>query len=86
MDSQYVRVRPYSMGGPCAVWVEELGAHEVPNPAKAYRTDDPIVQAAPWMFVTDEQLAALGPEVPVTEVPIEAATARPGERRNVKRR
>lgn len=83
--SKTLRVRPYHMGGPCAVYVEELGVHVVPNPAQAYSEDDPVVKAARWMFVTDEELAADGGNVPPTEVRIEDATARPGARRGTRR-
>jgi hypothetical protein len=38
----------------------------VPNPAEAFRDDDPLVKAYPWLFVSDE---------------IEEATAAPGEKR-----
>jgi hypothetical protein len=42
--------------------------------------DDPIVAAHPWAF-RDEPKAG-----PVTEVPIEQATAAPGEKRGTRRR
>lgn len=83
--SKILRVRPHHMGGPCAVYVEELGVHVVPNPAHSYTEDDPVVKAARWMFVTDEELEAQGAHVPPTSVPIEHATARPGEKRGTRR-
>lgn len=86
MSETILRVRPYTMGGPCAVWVEELGTHIVPNPAQPYSADDPVVKAARWMFVTDAELAAAEPDVPPTSVPIEQTTAEPGERRATTRR
>jgi hypothetical protein len=82
--AKILRVRPASMGGPCAVWVPELGAHMVPNPAQPYDEDDPIAQAARWMFVSDDELESAHPE-PVESVRIETATRAPGERRITKR-
>lgn len=83
--SEILRVRPAHMGGPCAVYVEELGTHIVPNPALSYSEDDPVVKAARWMFVTEAELAAQGTYSPPTEVRIEDATARPGSRRGGRR-
>jgi hypothetical protein len=82
--AKLLRVRPVHMGGPCAVYVPELGAYEVPNPAHPYDEDDPIVRAARWMFVTDDELESAHP-AQVDSVPIETATRAPGERRNVRR-
>jgi hypothetical protein len=79
-----LRVRPAHLGGPCAVFVPELGAHIVPNPAQPYDEDDPIVRAARWMFVTDDEMDSARPD-PVTEVRIETATRAPGQRRNTRR-
>jgi hypothetical protein len=80
MAKQKLRVRPSHLGGPCAVWVPEMGAHMVPNPAQPYDEDDPIVKAARWMFVTDDELeSAKAPHI--DSVPIESATRAPGERR-----
>lgn len=73
----YVRVRP----GQVAVVRHPEGGHlDVPNPALAYRDDDPLVKAYPWMFATDEELETEG-----GPIPIEMATAAPGERRMVRR-
>jgi hypothetical protein len=86
--SDTFRVRPASEGGPCAVYVPELGGHVVPNPAETYAEDHPLVQAARWMFVTDAEMAARGQQPPVTSVPIppiEDNSARPGSRRSTRR-
>jgi hypothetical protein len=84
MGKKVLRVRPASMGGPCAVYVDSLGTHVVPNPAQPYDEDDPIVQTAPWMFVADEELESAKPE-PVESVQIETATQAPGQRRSTRR-
>lgn len=80
MAKKLLRVRPAHMGGPCAVYVPELGAHMVPNPAQPYEENDPIVKAARWMFVSDDELESAEPPY-VDSVPIERATRAPGERR-----
>jgi len=77
----YVRVKPPA----CAIAHPEHGNLVVPDPRQAYRSDDPLVLAHPWQFETDVEKAARGPEVPVTEVAIEQATARPGEKRGTRR-
>ena len=78
----FVRVRPASQGGPCAVRHPDHGELVVPNPAKPYPDDDPLVKAYPWLFVTDADLAA---DEPVTAVAIEQATRAPGEKRQTRR-
>lgn len=84
MSNKVLRVRPAHMGGPCAVFVPELGAHIVPNPAQPYGEDDPIVKAARWMFVSDDEIeSAQAPRV--ESVRIETATRAPGERRTGRR-
>lgn len=82
--AKVLRVRPAHLGGPCAVYVPELGAHVVPNPAQPYDEDDPIVRAARWMFVADDELESAHAD-PVESVRIESATRAPGERRNTRR-
>lgn len=52
--SDYVRVRPPA----CALRHPEHGEMVVPNPAQAYRTDDPLVLAFPWQFGTDDEIEA----------------------------
>jgi hypothetical protein len=77
--AKILRVRPAHMGGPCAVYVPELGAHEVPNPAQPYDEDDPIVRAARWMFVTDDEPRRCGATRPGDRGhAIETATRAPG--------
>lgn len=80
-DSQIVRVKPPV----CAIRHPEHGELVVPDPRQAYRSDDPLVLAHPWQFESDADREARGPEQRVTEVAIEQATARPGERRNARR-
>lgn len=82
---EYVRVRPYSDGGPCAVRHPEHGEMVVPGPAEVFRADDPLVKAYPWLFVSDADLAARGPREDPREVRIEDATRRPGSRRGGRR-
>jgi hypothetical protein len=82
--AKILRVRPAHMGGPCAVYVEELGTHVVPNPAQPYDENDLVVKTAPWMFVSDDELESAH-AAPVESVPIEAATRAPGERRTTRR-
>lgn len=74
----YVRVRPASMGGPCAVRHPEHGELVVPNPAQPYRDDDPLVEAHPWLFVSDTGLTE--------DDGVEQATREPGERRTLRRK
>jgi hypothetical protein len=82
----YVRVRPPEFGGVAAVRHPEHGEYVVPSPNLAYRDDDPLVMAYPWLFMSDEELDRVGkPETP-REVRVENATQRPGQRRgNVRR-
>lgn len=71
----YVRVRLDRMG-----MVRHPETHEMTtlDPRQPYWSDDPIVQAYPDMFATDEQLAREHGEV-------EQATAAPGEKRRTRR-
>jgi len=79
----YVRVRPPA----CAVRHPEHNELVVPNPAQPYRSDDPLVIAYPWQFASDEQIASdRAAADSVSSVPIEQATARPGEKRNTRRK
>lgn len=80
-EHKLVRVKPPA----CAIRHPEHGEMVVPNPAQAYAADDPLVLAHPWQFETDAEREARGPEKPVTEVAIEQATARPGEKRGPRR-
>lgn len=50
------------------------GALEVLNPAKNYAPDDPVVRAFAWAFVEPSTVKR-------ESVPVEAATAGPGEKR-----
>jgi hypothetical protein len=82
-----VRVRE---PGKHAIMNPATGMHMVPDPAVLYSSDDPLVQAAPWAFATDEELAREAAEraagnssVPVPQV--EQATRAPGEKRSVGR-
>lgn len=70
---------------PVALLHPELQTHVVPVPSKFYSDDDPLVLEYPWAFGTEEEL--LESQVPASResVPIESATARPGEKRNVRK-
>lgn len=76
--ASYVRVRPASQGGPCAVRHPEYQEFIVPNPAHRYDANDSLVKAYPWLFVSDEAVSGNGSVV-------EQATRAPGERRTTKR-
>lgn len=62
--------------GPHAVRHPETGGMVVPSPAEAYRDDDPLVKAYPWLFASDAD----------REEPVEQATRAPGEKRQTRRR
>lgn len=64
--------------GQAAVFFQETGQYEVPNPSLTYNEDHYMVQEAPWLF-SEEGLNA-DPERRES-VPIETATRRPGEKR-----
>lgn len=82
-DSKTYRVRIDRVS---AVRHPEHGGHVVPDPRMPYGADDPLVREYPWMFATDEQVAAEQAGVgPVESVSIETATRRPGERSNARR-
>lgn len=80
---RYVRVRLDRIG---AVRHPETEDHVTPDPRRPYRDDDPLVQAYPDMFATDEDLAAEhhAAQRPA-ESPVERATRAPGERRPTRR-
>lgn len=69
-----VRVRE-----PHAVRHPETGQYVVPNPTQPYPDDDPLVQAYPWLFVSDA-------DMDTEAAPVERAVSNPGYRRPVKRR
>jgi hypothetical protein len=65
----------------------DTGDYIVPRAGQPYPEDDPLVVAFPWAFCTADELAEAHANLePVTEVAIERATARPGERRVTPRR
>lgn len=66
---EYVRVTE-----PAALRHPETGEFVVPDPRKAYRSDDPLVKAFPWAFASDADAAG-----------VEQATRAPGERRQTRR-
>jgi hypothetical protein len=78
-----VRIRK---AGECALLNPATGIHECPGVNDYYDADHPLVLAHPWAFATDAQVAA---EVTAarqrTSVPVEQATAAPGERRIIQR-
>jgi hypothetical protein len=64
----------------------DTGDYVVPRAGQPYPDDDPLVVAFPWAFCSAEALAdAPDPRASLTEVPIERATARPGEKRRTPR-
>ena len=65
----------------------ETGALVVPSPDTPVRDDDALVKKFPWAFASDEELAAEADTQArtVTEVPLERATAKPGEKRTTRR-
>jgi len=77
------RVREQYKANPAAIYIPAAGGHVVPDPSLRYEDDDPIVVAAPWYFIDEGQVEDTS--VP-TEVPIEAATAAPGQKRATRRR
>lgn len=63
------------------------GDLEVPNPAITYDDQHPMVRAYPWAFASVDEVAdAREAERETTSVPIEQATAAPGEKRSTRRR
>jgi hypothetical protein len=66
---------------PVAVVHPVTGMHQVISKGMDFPDDDPIVAAAPWAFEAPEENSG-----PVESVPIEDLTARPGARRNTRRR
>ena len=65
-----------------AVFCTALGTFIPLIPGTAHETDDPIVREHRWAF-TDETPA---PRRAVRSVPVEQATAAPGEERKTRRR
>jgi hypothetical protein len=62
------------------------GNLDVPNPAILYATDHPMVRAYPWAFASPEAVAdAREAGTAAVSVPVEAATAAPGEKRSTRR-
>lgn len=65
----------------------ETGALVVPNPDTPVEANDALVKKFPWAYISDDELAdeLAAQRSIVTEVPLEKATARPGEKRTTKR-
>ncbi len=59
----------------------EHGLMVTPDPAQPYPVDDPLVRAYPWLFSTEDELAAKASEPTPESVPIETASKRPGQKR-----
>ncbi len=77
------RVREQYKANPAAIFDPAAGAHVVPDPGRQYADDDPIVKLAPWYFIAENEIEdTTKPD----SVPIEAATAGPGEKRATRRR
>ena len=82
MAKSYVRFR-----GGMILRDPDTGAPVVPT-GDLYESDHPLVKKYPDAFATDADLYAeqeAGRNVPPTEVKVEQATKRPGEKRNTKR-
>lgn len=65
---------------PVAVRHPEAGCIIVLDPGTDYADDDPLVTSYAWAFAPRNPKARL-----VESAPIEAATARPGEKRSTRR-
>ena len=72
---KYMRVKPDE--GNCVVSHPLTQQFVAPDRGKRYRSDDPLVEAHPWLFISEEELAE--------DSPVEQATANPGERRSIRR-
>lgn len=82
MAKSYVRPR-----GGLILRDPETGAPTVPADA-LYESDHPLVKANPTAFISDAEAyeeQESGRNRPPTEVPVERATKRPGEKRVAKR-
>lgn len=79
------RVREEYKRNPSALWSPEAGAHIVPDPARQYTADDPMVKANPWYFIQEGQEEE-PPPVSVRISDVEQATRAPGEKRTAPRR
>ncbi|HEU4751756.1 MAG TPA: hypothetical protein VFU47_01530 [Armatimonadota bacterium] len=79
------RVRDQYKTSPSAIWNPETGGHEVPDPARQYTEDEPLVKLAPWYFIAEGEQEAPAPES-VRIADVEQATRAPGEKRAGTRR
>lgn len=59
----------------------DTGGLITPSPDVPVLATDPLVKKFPWAFVSDEDLAAENEQAVLAARPVEAATARPGEKR-----
>ena len=69
--------------GTQGVLTPDGGRHSVEQ-GSVYRAEDPVVQAAPYLFTDDPSRVAVSsvPESWYGDDPVEQATAGPGERRS----
>jgi hypothetical protein len=75
------RVRDQYKASPSAIYNPATGGHDVPDPARQYADDDPLVKLAPWYFIAEGQEEAPPPEsVRIADI-VEQATRAPGEKR-----
>ena len=74
------RVREEYKRNPSALWSPESGAHIVPDPARQYTAEDPLVMANGWYFIAEGETEE-PPPVSVNVADVEAATRAPGEKR-----
>lgn len=80
-----MRVREYYKANPCALLDPASGAHIVPDPTSQYDDNDPMVKAAPWYFIAEGETEQVSQDS-VAIADVEAATARPGEKRTTRMR
>lgn len=72
--------------GQHALYDPAAGMHITPKIDEYFEPDHPLVKAHGWAFGTDAELAAeVEADRQVDSVPIEAATAAPGEKRATRR-
>jgi len=80
---EYLRIRE---PGKHALLNPETGLHQTPKGEEQFTADHPLVKAHPWAFGTEAEIAAdKAAREAVTSVPIEQATAAPGEKRQTRR-
>ena len=81
--AKYVRARR----GVGVLLHPETGGLVTPSPDVPVLATDPLVKKFPWAFLSDEELAAENEQAAVSArpIPVEEATANPGEKRTTRR-